>query len=158
MKNPTSFLAALGCCAALALPARAQENPPQVWVNGGLLSHHLNRNNDYREKNWGLGAEAILAPDHAFILGTYLNSENRRSDYLGYQWRPLHWQPLGVDVSAGAALSLIDGYPTTNNEGWFLAPLPVLAIEGKRVGVNLILVPNFSRGAALAAQLKLKLW
>jgi hypothetical protein len=34
----------------------------------------------------------------------------------------------------------------------------VLAIEGKRVGVNLILVPNFNRGAALAAQLKLKVW
>jgi hypothetical protein len=158
MKNPTSFLAALCCCAALAFPAKAQENAPQVWVNGGLLSYHFNRNNDYREKNWGLGAEAVLAPDHAVILGTYLNSENRRSDYLGYQWRPLHWQPLGVDVSAGVALSLIDGYPTTNNEGWFLAPLPVLAIEGKRVGVNLILVPNFNRGAALAAQLKLKVW
>jgi hypothetical protein len=158
MKNPTSFLAALGCCAALAFPAKAQESAPQVWVNGGLLSYHFNRNNDYREKNWGLGAEAVLAPDHAVILGTYLNSENRRSDYLGYQWRPLHWQPLGVDVSAGVALSLIDGYPTTNNGGWFLAPLPVLAIEGKRIGVNLILVPNFNRGAALAAQLKLKVW
>jgi hypothetical protein len=158
MKNPTSFLAALGCCAALAFPAKAQESAPQVWVNGGLLSYHFNRNNDYREKNWGLGAEAVLALDHAVILGTYLNSENRRSDYLGYQWRPLHWQPLGVDVSAGVALSLIDGYPTMNNGGWFLAPLPVLAIEGKRIGVNLILVPNFNRGAALAAQLKLKVW
>jgi hypothetical protein len=153
-----SFLAVLGCCATLACPAGAQENAPQVWVNGGLLSYHFNRNKDYRERNWGVGAEAILATDHAVILGTYLNSENRRSDYLGYQWRPLHWQSQGVDVSAGVALSLIDGYPTMNNDGWFLAPIPLLAIEGKRVGVNLILVPNFSRGAALAAQLKLKVW
>jgi hypothetical protein len=158
MKNPMAFLAALGCCTALAFPARAGENGLQIWVNGGLLSYHFNRNKDYREQNWGLGAEAILAPDHAVVVGTYLNSENRRSDYLGYQWRPLHWQLSGVDVGAGVTLSLIDGYPTMNNEGWFLAPLPVLAIEGKRVGVNLILVPNFSRGAALAAQLKLKVW
>jgi hypothetical protein len=34
----------------------------------------------------------------------------------------------------------------------------VLAIEGKRVGVNLILVPNLSQGVAIAAQLKLRIW
>jgi hypothetical protein len=158
MKKPTSFLAVLGCCAALASPARAQDIAPQVWINGGLLSYHLNRNKDYRERNWGLGAEAIVAPDHAFLLGTYLNSENRRSHYFGYQWRPLHWQPQGIRVSAGVAVSAIDGYPTMNNGSWFLAPMPLLAIEGKRVGVNLILVPNFSQGVAIAAQLKLKVW
>jgi hypothetical protein len=158
MKKPTSCLAVLSCCAVLALPARAEDIAPQVWINGGLLSYHLKRNSDYRERNWGLGAEAILAPDHAVMLGTYLNSENRRSNYLGYQWRPLHWQPQGVDVSAGVAVSAIDGYPATNNGGWFLAPMPVLAIEGKRVGVNLILIPNLSQGMALAAQLKLKIW
>jgi hypothetical protein len=158
MKNPLPFLAVLGCCAALACPAKAQESAPQIWVNGGLLSYHFDRNKDYRERNWGLGAEVIFAPDHALTLGTFLNSENQRSHYLGYEWRPLHWQPWDVNVSAGVAFSLIDGYPTMNNEGWFLAPMPVLAIEGKRVGVNLILVPNFNHGAALAAQLKLKVW
>jgi hypothetical protein len=158
MTNPLPFLAMLGCCAALASPARAQDIAPQVWVNAGLLSYHLNRNNDYRERNWGLGAEAIVAPDHALLLGTYLNSENRRSHYFGYQWRPLHWQQQGIDVSAGVAVSAIDGYPTMNSGSWFLAPMPVLAIEGKRVGVNLILVPNLSQGVAIAAQLKLRIW
>lgn len=158
MKKPMPFLAALGCCAALASPARGEENAPQVWINGGLLSYHFDRSKDYRERNWGLGAEAIIAPDHALMLGTYLNSENGRSHYAGYQWRPLHWQPYGFNVSAGLAGSVIDGYPTMNNRGWFLAAMPVLAIEGKRFGVNLILVPNFNHGSAIAAQLKLKVW
>ncbi len=158
MTNPTSFLAALGCCAALAFPASAQESSPQVWINGGLLSYHFDRNKNYRERNWGLGAEAIIAPDHALLLGTYLNSENGRSYYAGYQWRPLHWQPYGLNVSAGLAVSAIDGYPTMNNRGWFLAAMPVLAIEGQRVGVNLIFVPNLKHGAAVAAQLKVKVW
>jgi opacity protein-like surface antigen len=162
MRTPALFLAALGCCAALASPAAAQESAPQVqpqlWLNAGLFSYHFNRDRDYRERNWGLGAEAIVAPDHVLLLGTYLNSDNARSHYAGYQWRPLHWQPLGVNVSAGLAVTAIDGYATTNNGDWFLAPIPTLAIEGRRFGVNLILVPNFKHGAALAAQLKLKVW
>jgi hypothetical protein len=87
-----------------------------------------------------------------------LNSENERSHYAGYQWRPLHWQPFGLDTSAGLAITAIDGYPTTNNGGWFLAGMPMVAIEGRRVGVNLILLPNFKHGAALGAQLKLRVW
>jgi hypothetical protein len=158
MKKPLSYLAALACCTTLASPAEAQDSSPQVWLNGGLFSYHLHRDRGYREKNWGLGAEAILAPDHALLLGTYLNSENGRSHYAGYQWRPLHWQPLSLDVSAGVAVTAIDGYQTTNNGGWFVAPIPTMAIEGRRFGVNLVFVPNFKQGPAIAAQLKLRVW
>jgi hypothetical protein len=72
MTNPLLFLAMLGCCVALASPAQAQDIAPQVWVNAGLLSYHLNRNNDYRERNWGLGAEAIVAPVLAVEIGAQL--------------------------------------------------------------------------------------
>jgi hypothetical protein len=156
--SSTSFLAALVLCAVLASPASAQEYSPEVWLNGGLFSYHLNRGNNYRERNWGLGAEVIVARDHALLAGTYLNSENNRSHYAGYEWRPLHWQPFALEVSAGVAITAVDGYPTTNNGGWFVAPIPTLAIEGRRFGVNLVLVPNFKQGTAVAAQFKLKVW
>jgi hypothetical protein len=150
-----------GLCAAVVWPAaRAAEGEaaPRVWVNAGLLSYHFDRSKNYNEGNWGLGAEALLAPDHALMAGFYRNSERETSRYLGYQWRPLHWQPAGVNVSAGLALSLLDGYPTMNNRGWFVAGMPMVAIEGKRFGANLIFVPNVKHGSALAVQLKLNVW
>jgi hypothetical protein len=156
--SSTKSLAVLCLGATLALPAAAQESSPQIWINGGLFSYHLKRGNNYRERNWGLGAEAIVAPDHVLLAGTYLNSENLRSHYAGYEWRPLHWQPYGLEVSAGVAVTAVDGYPTTNNGGWFVAPIPTLAIEGRRFGVNLVAVPNFKQGPAIAAQLKLRIW
>ena len=123
-----------------------------------MLSYHFNRNKSYREFNYGLGAEAIVAPNHAFMLGTLKNSESHQSNYFGYQYRPFHWRPGGLAVSAGVAVSFVDGYPSKNNTGWFITPLPMLSIEGKQLGANVILIPNFSHGAALALQLKLKVW
>jgi hypothetical protein len=141
-------------------PARAAGDPAgtPIWVNAGLQSYHFRRDKDYREQNWGIGAEALFAPDHALMLGTYLNSENVRSRYFGYQWRPFHWQPGGLNVSTGVAASLIDGYPTTNNRGWFLTAFPMVAVEGKWLGANVLLLPNLSQGAVLAVQLKLRVW
>lgn len=160
MNKQKSFLCALiGCAATVcALEVGAQEYQPKVWVNAGLLSHHFDRQKDYRESNWGLGAEYVFSPNHAAMIGTYLNSENKRSRYLGYQWRPLHWQPYGVNVSVGMAVSLIDGYPSMNNMGWFIAPMPIIALEYKNVGANFILVPNVKHGGAVAVQLKLAVW
>ena len=90
-------LAALGLALVVGQAAGAGDPElPQVWLNAGLHSYHFNRNKDYREQNWGLGAEALLAPDHVVMVGTYLNSENARSHYIAYQWRPWHWQPGGL--------------------------------------------------------------
>jgi hypothetical protein len=159
MNKSKLFLSALAACSvAISLEAGAQEFKPQVWVNPGLFSYHFDRDKDYREKNWGVGAEYVFRPNHAAMIGTVINSENHRSRYLGYQWRPLHWQPYGVDVHAGVALSVVDGYPTMNNKGWFIAPMPMLAIEGKWLGANVMLLPNMKHGGAIALQLKLKVW
>jgi hypothetical protein len=147
--------ALLGCVASTVF---AQEFKPKLWLNPGLLSYHFDRNKNYREQNWGIGGEYVFAPNHAAMMGTFLNSESHRSHYIGYQWRPLHWQPGGLRVSAGLGVSFIDGYPNMNNKGWFLAPMPVLAIEGERFGVNLILVPNVKHGGAIAAQFKAAVW
>jgi hypothetical protein len=153
MINASRFLGAI-VLAGAALSGHAQT---QVWVNAGFLSYHVDRNADYREGNWGLGAEAVFAPAHAAVAGAFTNSERERSRYLGYQWRPLRWQPSGVDVHAGVTLALVDGYPATRNGNVFLAPVPHVAVEGRRVGVNFVLLHN-GHTAALAMQLKLRVW
>jgi hypothetical protein len=135
-----------------------QERKPEVWVNAGMLSYHFDRDKHYREFNYGIGAEAFFNPNHGAMIGTYKNSESSQSKYIGYQYRPWHWQPAGLDVHAGVAVALIDGYPNMNNKGLFIAPFPIVAVEGKNVGANFILLPNIKHGGALAIQLKLKVW
>ena len=168
MEKSKSFLALLASAALalFALQANAQEQrslvlqdrKPQVWVNAGLLAYHFDRDKHYREFNYGLGAEAVYGPNHAVMAGTYNNSESHWSKYIGYQYRPWHWQPAGLDAFAGFAVNLIDGYPTMNNKGWFIAPFPVVGVEGKTFGANFVLLPNFKHGGAIAMQLKMKVW
>lgn len=134
--------------------------PRQVWLNPGFFSWHFDRTRDFREDNWGVGVEVVPAPDHAVMAGNYINSDRERSRYAAYQWRPLHWRPYDIDVSAGIALGVFDGYPKMNNGGWFIVPLPVLAIEGKRLGVNLSIVPTIDDrvDGAVVLQIKLRVW
>ena len=139
-----------------ALSARADGF--QAWMNPGLLAYHFDRTKDYRERNWGIGVEAQFGPDHGAVLGNYINSENSRSQYVGYEWRPLHWQPGGAAVSAGVAAILIDGYASVNDGNWFLAPVPMLSVEGTRFGANFVFIPNVKHGSAVAVQLKLRVW
>jgi hypothetical protein len=132
----------------------------QVWLNPGFFSWHFDRTQDFREDNWGVGVEVVLAPDHAVMAGNYINSDRERSRYAGYQWRPLHWQPYSIDVSAGIALGVFDGYPKMNNGGWFIGLLPMLAVEGKHLGVNLSIVPTIDDrvNGAVVLQIKLRVW
>lgn len=132
----------------------------QVWLNPGFYSWHFDRSKDFREDNWGMGAEVVLAPDHALMAGTFINSDRARSRYAAYQWRPLHWQPYGVNISAVVMLGVTDGYPKYHSGGWFAALLPLLAVEGKRVGANFSIVPTIKDRVhgAVVVQLKLRVW
>jgi hypothetical protein len=132
----------------------------QFWLNPGFFSWHFDRTQDFKEDNWGVGVEVVLAPDHAVMAGTFINSDRERSRYGAYQWRPLHWQPHGINVSAGIALGVFDGYPKMNNGGWFIGLLPLLAVEGKRVGANFSLVPTIKDkvDGAVVLQIKLRVW
>ena len=162
------FLGALGAAALslVALHSHAQdrakpfalERKTDVWINAGLLSYHFDRNKHYREFNYGFGAEANFSRNHGAIAGIVKNSESETTKYIGYQYKPFHWQPGGLDVSAGVAVALLDGYPSMNDKGWFVAPLPTVAVEGKKFGANFILIPNVKHGGAVAMQLKLKVW
>jgi hypothetical protein len=150
-----AFLASLsGAYAEDVQPSR------QVWLNAGYLSWHFDRTQDLREDNWGVGAEVVLAADHALMAGNFINSDRERSRYAAYQWRPLHWQPYGINVSAGVMLGVADGYPKYHNGGWFIGLLPLLAVEGKRVGANFSIVPTIKDkvDGAVVLQIKLRVW
>ncbi|MGH8633311.1 MAG: hypothetical protein ACRET7_04175 [Burkholderiales bacterium] len=161
-----SFLASLlrvvfAFLASLSV-AYAEEDQPsrQVWLNPGFFSWHFERDRNLRGDNWGVGVEVVLAPDHAVMAGTFINSDDEQSRYATYQWRPLHWQPYGINVHAGVALGVVDGYPNYNNGGWFIGLLPLLAVEGKRVGANFTIVPTINNRThgAIVIQIKFRVW
>jgi len=129
-----------------------------VWVNAGLLSYHAQRDQGYRENNWGLGFETMFTREHGMVAGTFINSERARSRYIGYEWRPLNFAG-GSDwnIGGGLTVNMIDGYPGTNNRGWFIAPLPFVSVEYKNIGVNFVAIPH-KNGGAVAAQVKLRVW
>lgn len=157
-------LIALSCMAGLVSGAQAQTDPgkwsPQVWINAGAYSQHFDRNNNFRQNNIGLGAEVWFARDHAVMAGTYINSERFRSHYGAYQWRPLHWQSAGIKIDAGIVAGIVDGYPRYRNGDHFPAVLPVLAVEYKRIGVNIFAVPTITNrvDGAISIQFKLRVW
>ena len=102
----------------------------------------------------------LLARDHLLMGGTFINSNDARTHYAAYEWRPLHWQFQGFNVGAGIAVGAFDGYPNYRNGAWFVAPLPMLAIEGKTFGANISLIPTVANrfDGALAVQIKLRIW
>jgi hypothetical protein len=144
---------------ALCVAIDAQADP-QVWINPGIYSLHFDRDKDLRDDNIGLGVELVLAPEHAVSAGTFINSNRERSRYVAYAWRPLRWELRGVDVALGVVAGAFHGYPNYRDGGWFLAPLPLLAVEGRRLGLNLSVIPTIRNrlDGAIAIQLKLRVW
>ena len=155
------ILAPFAPLALTAGNASGAEYSPQVWVNPGIYSYHFDRSKNYRDNNIGVGAEVLITKNHGVMAGTFINSDRARSQYVAYQWRPLHWEIFeSFNVSAGVILGAFDGYPRMRNGGWFVAPLPLLAVEGKRFGANFTIVPNYGNRlhGAVAIQLKMKVW
>lgn len=151
--------AGLGAASAQAAEA-GQETWPQVWINPGIYSYHFNKDKDLRNDNVGFGAEVMLTNDHVLLAGSFINSNYARTHYAGYEWRPLHWKFYGTDIGAGIIIGAFDGYPNYRDGAWFVAPLPMLSIEGRRVGANLGLIPTYKDrfDGALSIQVKLRVW
>ena len=150
-------IAAVLFAAVVAIDAQAE---PSLWLNPGVYSLHFDRSKDLRDDNVGLGAELLMAPDHALSAGTFINSNRARSRYVAYAWRPLHWEFGGLDVAAGVVAGAFDGYPGYRGGAWFIAPLPLLAIEGRRLGANLSVIPTLRNrlDGAIAVQVKIRVW
>jgi hypothetical protein len=158
------YMMAVVCATLYAAGAEAgdeaAERWPQVWINPGIYSYHFDKDKDLRNNNVGFGAEVMLANEHALTVGSIINSNNARTHYAGYEWRPLHWKYSGVDVGAGILVGAFDGYPNYHDGGWFVAPVPMLSIEGRRLGANITIIPTYKDrfDGALAIQVKLRVW
>ncbi|MFN0040798.1 MAG: hypothetical protein ACKVP2_14900 [Burkholderiales bacterium] len=132
----------------------------QVWLNPGAFSYHFDRSQNFRENNFGIGAEVATGPDSTWMFASFINSERSRSRFAGWQWRPLHGQFVGMQVHAGIVAAAFDGYPRMRDGGWFLSLLPVVALEGDRLGLNLSVVPTIEDrlNGAILFQVKFRVW
>ena len=54
----------------------------------------------------------------------------------------------------------MDGYPRNKDGDWFLVALPLLAVQGDRLGVNLTVIPTIEDRVygAIALQFRLRVW
>lgn len=127
-----------------------------LWINPGLYSYHFDQNKNFNSLNYGLGLEYQFSSVASITVGSYRNSYYQTSSYVGAYWQPLAVGPFHLGIVAGG----FNGYSNTHNGGWFPAILPVIALEGDRVGVNLIIIPSISNRVAgsLSFQLKVKVF
>ncbi len=125
----------------------AQAGDDSLWLTSGLRSWHTNQDQrKYRENNDGIGLSYEMPYDVNMVAGTFMNSDNRRSNYFGASYQPV--DILGVRL--GVMGALFSGYTSANFEATLI---PMASYEYKRVGVNLFWVPSKVTGL----QLKFKL-
>lgn len=136
------LLLLLACCAAQA------QDPPQWWGNLNLASTHfggedefLGPGESFNEFNPGIGVEVQWQPRHAIAAGYFLNSVDEDSLYALYHYTPLQ---LGRFVRVGGMLGVVTGYPGYNDGGIAPGGGFIAKIEGQRIGVNLIFLPEIS--------------
>lgn len=125
----------------------------QTWVNAGFYSQHFQRDKGLAASNPGLGFEYRYSTHSALTAGRFHNSDGQMSNYAGFVYQPLSLGGLRL----GAVLGAIDGYPRMRAGGWFPLVVPVVALEYKRVGFNLVLVPSYKDRLSGAVSLQLKL-
>lgn len=144
-------------------PAHAQQASLQWWGNLNLASQHfgsdhesLRRDGGFNEFNPGIGLEGQWQPRHAVAAGYFRNSVDEDSLYALYQYTPLQ---LGRHVRIGGMVGAVTGYPGYNDGGIAPAAGLVAKIEGRRVGINLIFLPEIGDAvpATLGLQAKWKL-
>jgi hypothetical protein len=128
----------------------------EFWLNPGLLSYHFDRVTDFNSINYGIGGEYKFSSVASLTAGNFRNSNYHPSNYLGIYWQPIAIGPVNIGLVAG----FFNGYQNNNNGGWFPAILPALTIEGKWVGVNLIVIPTIGDrvSGAMSLQFKFKVF
>jgi hypothetical protein len=149
--------------AVLALPVHAQETIDKTnldvkttaapvttpanegyWLILGGISRHSCRDCGFRESNPGLAVqwspawlkEYTESKDWRLSAGTYINSNDRHSLYVGAQWLPIDF---GV-VKAGVQAAVITNY---KEKSILPTLLPTISVETKYVGADIFLVPKF---------------
>jgi hypothetical protein len=164
-------LAALAACAVVRAQEQAQAQSAQdtrlftqvealpasgFWLDSGFATWHFNQNQNLNGGNRGLGAEYRFSTTMAAAAGRFVNSDRAYSDYAGVIWQPYAIGPVAV----GAAIAAFNGYPKMRAGGWFPAAIPTLSWAGRRVGLNVGIIPSYKDRlyGGISVQLKLKLF
>lgn len=126
----------------------------ELWLNPGLLSYHFDQSKNFNAVNYGFGGEYKFSSVTSLTAGTFRNSNYHQSSYIGAYWQPIAIGPINIGVVAGG----FNGYSSNNNGGWFPAVLPAFTVEGRWVGLNLMVIPTIGDrvSGSLSFQLKFK--
>ncbi len=137
---------------ALSVVVSAPTAWADVWINPGFYSHHFDKSKDLNNNNHGFGVEASISSTYSLTAGVFENSDRQTSHYMGAYVMPFQRGAL----KAGAAVGAFDGYPKMRDGGWFPAVVPTMAIEGRRVGLNISYTPKIGDkvNSALSFQVK----
>ena len=128
----------LALATAAVLPAAQAVDLARTWVNPGFYSFHFERDKNLNNANLGLGIEVPLSNTYSFTAGVFENSNRATSHYVGLYVMPFEIGPF----KAGAVVGGFNGYPNANQGGWFPALIPVIALEGRQLGLNVSFVPT----------------
>jgi hypothetical protein len=161
MSNRASAACLLVACSLACGHAAAQAAPPQWWGNLNLGSYHfvdegefLAPGESFREFNPGVGAELQWRPRHALAAGYFRNSVDEDSLYALYHYTPLQ---LGRFVRVGGMLGVVTGYPGYNDGGLAPAGGLIAKVEGDRIGINLVYLPEINNAVPHTLGLQFKL-
>lgn len=130
------------------------------WVTSGFYSHHF-ASAQYNEDNRGVGAtvafDSGLSKHDSVSVGTYINSEYKRSNYLTY-----NFMPIGNDyIHGGLSVGIINGY-NYKNGAYFLMAIPSLSVQYKHIGFDVVYIPktSFFKNAPslMAVRFKIRVW
>ncbi|MFM2397988.1 MAG: hypothetical protein RL341_145 [Pseudomonadota bacterium] len=142
----------------LAAPAAAQQQPEvkSWWITPGAVSYHFKNQDQFNQTHPGLGVEYHFAPDWAAVGGTYKNSNNLWSKYVGVNWTPAALR-LGP-ARLGATAQIADNYKAARDGKPFAFAAPLIAFEGERFGANIYIIPTIRNvTGAVALQFKFAL-
>lgn len=84
----------------------ASELKAETVLSLHSFSYHSNRGANYNESNYGLALRHYTTKDRYITIGTYRNSEDHQSNYVGYGWELNDY----IGLSAG----IVTGYKSNN--------------------------------------------
>ncbi len=137
---------------ALTILAAAPAALADIWINPGFYSHHFDKEKNLNNNNHGFGVEASINNTYSLTAGVFENSDRETSHYLGAYIMPFQ----RGSFKAGAAVGVFDGYPQMREGGWFPAVVPTVAIEGRRFGLNVFVIPKIGDKVSSALSLQVK--
>ena len=126
----------------------------ELWLNPGMYSYHYDKSQNFNDHNFGFGGEYKFSTIASLTVGEFRNSDNAHSKYVGIYWEPIAIGPVNFGLVGGG----FNGYPATNNGGWFPALFPAATIEGDWIGANIFFIPTVGDKVhgAISLQLKIK--